>query len=251
MKKSIVVIVALFFGLVSYAQEKKDLIKEIAQLKENVAKMQSKLNTIEEAKKVNLEDELHKFSYAFGVSLGNNLKTVGFDSLIYNSFAVALEDVMKDRSKMTVNEAQQFIQSGIEKKQKEEAEAKSKEGRLFLEENAKRADISTTSSGLQYEILTKGDGAIPAITDKVKVHYHGTFINGDVFDSSVDRGEPISFGVTGVIKGWTEALQLMPIGSKWKIYIPYALAYGEKGRGEIPPYAALVFEVELLDIEKQ
>ena len=123
------------------------------------------------------------------------------------------------------------------------------EGVLFLIENAKRAEVTTLPSGLQYEILTKGNGDTPKSTDNVKVHYHGTLINGTVFDSSVNRGEPATFGVTQVISGWVEALQLMSVGSKWKLYIPSNLAYGERGAGgSIPPHTTLIFEVELLDI---
>jgi FKBP-type peptidyl-prolyl cis-trans isomerase FklB len=124
------------------------------------------------------------------------------------------------------------------------------EGELFLKNNAEKEGVITLESGLQYEVLKKGDGAIPKATDKVKVHYHGTLINGDVFDSSVQRGEPTSFPVTGVIKGWVEALQLMPVGSKWKLFIPSDLAYGERGAGQkIGPGTVLIFEVELLGIE--
>jgi FKBP-type peptidyl-prolyl cis-trans isomerase FklB len=124
-------------------------------------------------------------------------------------------------------------------------------GEKFLAENATHPEVVETPSGLQYEILVKGNGATPTKEDKVKVHYHGTLIDGTVFDSSVERGEPISFAVTGVIAGWTEALQIMPTGSKWKLYIPYQLAYGEQGSGQkISPYSTLIFEVELLDIEK-
>lgn len=123
-------------------------------------------------------------------------------------------------------------------------------GQKFLEENKQRKEVTTTESGLQYEIIKQGKGKIPTAEDKVKVHYHGTLIDGTVFDSSVDRGEPVVFGVNQVIPGWVEALQLMPVGSKWKLYIPYDLAYGEHGAGElISPYSTLIFEVELIDIE--
>ncbi|MBQ5925386.1 MAG: FKBP-type peptidyl-prolyl cis-trans isomerase, partial [Paludibacteraceae bacterium] len=121
----------------------------------------------------------------------------------------------------------------------------------FLAENAKRANVVTLESGLQYEVITEAIGQKPVASDKVKVHYHGTLIDGTVFDSSVRRGEPATFGVTQVIQGWVEALQLMPVGSKWKLYIPYQLAYGEQGAGQmIAPYSALIFEVELLEIVK-
>ena len=125
------------------------------------------------------------------------------------------------------------------------------EGEAFLAENAERKEVKVTESGLQYEVLKQGKGKKPAETDRVKVHYHGTLIDGTVFDSSVERGEPVVFALNQVISGWTEGLQLMPVGSKYKFYIPYNLAYGEQGRGQtIPPYSALVFEVELLGIEK-
>ena len=125
------------------------------------------------------------------------------------------------------------------------------QGKKFLEENGKRSSVVTLASGLQYEIVAEGNGPKPGPADKVKTHYHGTLINGEVFDSSVERGEPFEFPVNGVIKGWTEALQLMPVGSKWKLYIPYDLAYGERGAGaQIGPFSTLIFEVELIDIVK-
>jgi FKBP-type peptidyl-prolyl cis-trans isomerase FklB len=124
------------------------------------------------------------------------------------------------------------------------------QGEKFLEENKLREGVIVTESGLQYEVLKMGKGKKPAATDRVKVHYHGTLINGEVFDSSVDRGEPIVFGLNQVIAGWTEGVQLMPVGSKFKFYIPQNLGYGERAAGSIPPYSTLIFEVELLGIEK-
>lgn len=127
---------------------------------------------------------------------------------------------------------------------------KSMEGKIFLEENANREGVMSTASGLQYEIMKPGNGPKPSVTDNVKVHYHGTTIDGNVFDSSVERGEPISFPLNRVIKGWQEGVALMPVGSKYKLFIPYDLGYGAQGAGAaIPPYATLIFEVELLDIE--
>jgi FKBP-type peptidyl-prolyl cis-trans isomerase FklB len=123
-------------------------------------------------------------------------------------------------------------------------------GETFLAENAKKDGVTTTSSGLQYEVIKMGKGKKPTATDRVKVHYHGTLIDGTVFDSSVQRGEPIIFALTQVISGWTEGLQLMPVGSKFKFYIPQHLAYGAQQAGQIPPYSTLIFEVELLGIEK-
>jgi len=250
MQKSLVIVV-LFFGLTSFGQKKKDLIKEVAQLKAQAIEMQAELNAIAKANELDLKDSLQNFSYAFGTSIGNNLKTVGFDSISYSAFSSALEDAIKGEEKMSIQEAQKLIKTTIQGKQEEIAKVQSKEGELFLADNGKRLEVVTTESGLQYEILNKGDGAIPTSTDKVKVHYTGTLINGKVFDSSIARGEPTTFGVSQVISGWTEALLLMPVGSKWKVFIPQDLAYGPRGAGggEIPPYAALIFEMELLAIE--
>jgi len=252
MKKSIVVIGALLIGFSSFGQKKKDLIQEVAKLKAQATEMQVQLNEMKKTKELNLQDSLQSFSYAFGVSVGDNLKTIGYDSLSSNAFAIALEDVMKGEEKISVKDAQRQIQKTIEAKQGEIAKIQSAEGVRFLAENGKRPEVVTTQSGLQYEILNDGDGPLPKASDKVKVHYTGMLINGEVFDSSVERGEPTVFGVTQVIKGWQEALQLMPVGSKWKVFIPQDIAYGQRGAGggKIPPYAALIFEMELLAIEK-
>lgn len=137
---------------------------------------------------------------------------------------------------------------GQSKKKRAKNEQRMIKGMQFLSENGKRSEVVTLLSGLQYEILQEGEGQKPTLTSHVTTHYHGTLIDGVVFDSSVDRGAPATFPVNGVIKGWTEALQLMPVGSKWKLYIPYHLAYGEKGSSNIKPFSTLIFEVELLDI---
>jgi len=252
MKKSIIAVAAFLIGFASFGQKKKDLIQDIAKLKAQAAEMQAKLSEMQKAKELNLQDSLQNFSYAFGVSIGNNLKTVGFDSLAYTAFATALEDVMKGNEKITLQESQEQVQTTIQAMQDKIAKVQSAEGERFLVENAKRSEVMTTESGLQYEILNSGTGAVPKPSEKVKVHYAGTLINGTVFDSSIERGEPAIFGVTQVIKGWQEALQLMKVGDKWKVYIPQNLAYGERGAGggAIPPYSALIFEMELLGIEK-
>jgi FKBP-type peptidyl-prolyl cis-trans isomerase len=152
---------------------------------------------------------------------------------------------------MTEEEANTVVRAFFESAGEREAQKCLEEGNAFLEQNKTREGVTTTESGLQYEILTEGTGAIPTAEDQVRVHYHGTTIDGTVFDSSVERGEPAVFGVTQVIPGWTEALQLMPVGSKWKIYLPSSIAYGERGAGaDIKPNSALIFEVELLEIVK-
>lgn len=147
---------------------------------------------------------------------------------------------------MTMQEANIYVSDALNELRFGQNKA---DGKLFLEENAQRPEVKVTESGLQYEVIKQGKGKKPTATDKVKVHYHGTLIDGTVFDSSVDRGEPISFALNQVIAGWTEGLQLMPVGSKYKLYIPYELGYGERAAGSIPPYSTLIFEVELLGIE--
>jgi len=150
---------------------------------------------------------------------------------------------------MSLNEAQAVVNAYFQQLQEQAFANNIREGKEFLSENAKRPEVKTTATGLQYEILNQGTGTTPKASDTVKVHYHGTLISGEVFDSSVQRGEPATFGVTQVIQGWVEALQLMPVGSKWKLYIPSELAYGEQGAGQlIGPHTSLIFEVELLDI---
>ena len=193
---------------------------------------------------------MEKVSYALGLSLGNNLLGSGVNALDYAQLAQGIQDVMEqNKPKMTYEEAQTVINDFFQTLQAKAGGQAQSEGIAFLEENSKRAEIVTLASGLQYEILTAGDGATPKASDSVKVHYHGTLIDGKVFDSSVNRGEPATFGVTQVISGWVEALQLMPVGSKWKLYIPSELAYGAQGAGQaIAPHTALIFEVELLSI---
>lgn len=193
---------------------------------------------------------MNKISYALGMSLGNNLKNNGFEGLNYQEIAQGMSDLMEGgNTTMSVQEAQNVINEYFTKLQEKAHEKNITEGRDFLAENAKRPEVKTTASGLQYEVIHEGKGVVPAASDRVKVHYHGTLISGQVFDSSVNRGEPATFGVTQVISGWVEALQLMPVGSKWKLFIPSELAYGAQGAGQsIAPHTTLIFEVELIDI---
>ena len=194
---------------------------------------------------------MDKISYAIGLSMGQNLMGSGVTSLEYADLAAGIKDVLeKNQPQISYQEAQQILGkffSELEAKIAGEAKAA---GEAFLAENAKREGVKVTESGLQYEVLEATIGQKPKATDKVRVHYEGTLIDGTVFDSSYKRGESITFGLNQVIKGWTEGLQLMSIGSKYKLYLPYQLAYGERGAGaNIPPYAALIFAVELLGIE--
>ena len=194
---------------------------------------------------------MDKISYAIGLSMGQNLMGSGVTSLEYADLAAGIKDVLeKNQPQISYQEAQQVLGKFFsELEQKIAGEAKAA-GEAFLAENAKREGVKVTESGLQYEIIEATIGQKPKATDKVRVHYEGTLIDGTVFDSSYKRGESITFGLNQVIKGWTEGLQLMSIGSKYKLYLPYQLAYGERGAGaNIPPYAALIFTVELLGIE--
>ena len=194
---------------------------------------------------------MDKISYAIGLSMGQNLMGSGVTSLEYADLAAGIKDVLeKNQPQISYQEAQQVLGKFFsELEQKIAGEAKAA-GEAFLAENAKRKGVKVTESGLQYEVLEATIGQKPKATDKVRVHYEGTLIDGTVFDSSYKRGESITFGLNQVIKGWTEGLQLMSIGSKYKLYLPYQLAYGERGAGaNIPPYAALIFTVELLGIE--
>lgn len=201
--------------------------------------------------------ELDKISYALGLSMGNNFRASGIKEINVQDFADGVAAVFYgNQPKMTYDEAKEVIRqyfTEMEARQKEEAsklaEINEKAGKEFLEENGKRAEVKTTPSGLQYEVLKEGDGAQPASTDQVEVHYTGKLIDGTVFDSSVDRGAPATFGVTQVIPGWVEALQLMKAGSKWRLFIPSVLAYGPNGAGGvIGPNATLIFDVELLKV---
>lgn len=206
---------------------------------------------------VKLETRVDSVSYAIGVLVGaNNKKQLegapGHNDMNIEAMAQAFRSSsLGEEVKISEEDANSVIQKFFMEENDREAQENLEAGNKFLEENGKREGVVTTEDGLQYEILKEGTGEKPAATDQVRVHYHGTLIDGTVFDSSVDKGEPVVFGVNRVIKGWSEALQLMPVGSKWKIYVPSDLAYGERGAGaDIGPNAALVFEVELLEIVK-
>ncbi len=236
-----------------------------------------------------LNNETDSVSYALGYIIANNMKkqltgpydTVdfkslagayanskisekmkegykrSFDTINYKIFRTAfINELGYNKSYFTPETANMYLQKSYKKVQDKHALESNKQaqenkakGDAFLEENAKKDGVTALPSGLQYEVLVKGNGAKPTAKDKVKVHYHGTLLDGTVFDSSVERGEPATFGVSQVIKGWTEALQLMPVGSKWKLFIPADLAYGSRGSGKIGPMEMLIFEVELIDIE--
>jgi len=200
-----------------------------------------------------LESIEQRVSYGVGRQLGDQLRNNPFKEFdvaaVQAGVADALSAAASQVSDELLNEAFSVISKKMQELEQAAAKEMSAEGETFLAENAKREEITVTDSGLQYEVLATGEGEKPTAASTVRTHYHGSFISGDVFDSSVDRGQPAEFPVSGVIPGWTEALQLMTEGSKWRLYVPYGLAYGEQGsQGAIPPYSTLIFDVELLAI---
>ncbi len=200
---------------------------------------------------------MDKESYALGLGIGQQLKDMGAESLDIDDFAQAIKDAIAGKGKMASDEAQAIVQSFFarqEKKQRAAAAERYKEaksaGENFLKANASVDGVKTTASGLQYSVLRSGDGKRPTAADTVVCHYEGRLIDGTVFDSSYRRGEPAAFGLRQVIAGWTEGLQLMSVGAKYRFFIPYRLGYGETGAGkQIPPFSALVFDVELLEVK--
>ena len=201
--------------------------------------------------------ELDRISYALGLSMGNNFRASGIKEINVQDFADGVAAVYDGLApKMSYDEAKKVIQEYFEAMQKEQeaaaaqmSETNAKAGEAFLAENGKRVEVKTLPSGLQYEVVKEGDGPVPTADDQVVVHYTGKLIDGTVFDSSVDRGEPATFGVTQVIPGWVEALQLMKAGSVWRLFIPSARAYGPRGAGGlIGPNQTLIFDVELISV---
>mgnify|MGYP003445707788 FL=1 len=195
---------------------------------------------------------MNKISYALGLGIAHQLKSMGIEDFSVEDFSQSVSDVLADKTPaMTNREAQELLNDYFQKKQKEDAEKAIAEGKVFLEANGKREGVTTTKSGLQYEVLTPGKGErSPKATDTVGCHYEGRLVSGKVFDSSYERNQPAEFGLNQVIPGWTEGLQLMSEGAKFRFYIPYLLGYGEQGAGpSIPPYSTLVFDVELISVK--
>lgn len=193
---------------------------------------------------------MDKISYSLGVNIAEGMKQQGFEIQDFESFTAGVKDVFSKSIKLSPEEMNNILNKEFQRVQREVIDAQKAMGEAFLADNAKREGVIVTASGLQYEILKEGDGLIPKLTDSVTTHYHGTLPNGKVFDSSVERNQPATFPVNGVIKGWTEALQIMKTGSKYRLFVPSDLAYGIGGAGsDIGPNQVLIFDVELLSIK--
>jgi len=211
--------------------------------------------------KFDTADTLQLTSYMLGRDIGKTVISLSEDSDIdVDILLAAVREAVKDKLDSQLNDSataaadrifRQILQARREENARKKAEANKAAGEAFLAANKAAPGVVVTESGLQYIVLTEGTGAVPAATDRVKVHYHGTLTDGKVFDSSVERGEPATFALNGVIRGWTEALQLMKVGSKYRIFVPSDLAYGERGMRNIEPNTVLIFEIELLEIVKE
>ena len=247
------IIAAFFLGGNTFAQTKAAPKKPVPAKKPVTATKPAP------AAALRLASNADSISYSIGMNIAQSLKQQGMNNVNTMALARGLEAMLKEQpTVLTPEQANQvlgvYMQKQYEQRTSESkkvAEVNKKEGDAFLSENKTKPGIVTTASGLQYQVVQEGTGAKPTANDKVKVHYTGRLLNGKVFDSSVERGQPAEFGVTQVIAGWTEALQLMPIGAKWKLFIPSSLAYGDRGAGaDIGPGTTLIFDVELLDIVK-
>ena len=193
---------------------------------------------------------MDKFSYAIGLGIGQNLLSMGAQGINVEDFAQAIADVLnRNETAISHNEAREIVNNYFAELEAKMNAENVEKGKAFLAENAKKEGVVTLPSGLQYEVITEGNGKKPSATDRVKCHYEGTLIDGTLFDSSIKRGQPAVFGVNQVIQGWVEALQLMTEGSKWRLFIPSELGYGAQQAGEmIPPHSTLIFEVELIEV---
>ncbi|WP_306571326.1 FKBP-type peptidyl-prolyl cis-trans isomerase [Segatella buccae] len=193
---------------------------------------------------------MDKVSYALGIGIGRQLAQMGATDINTDDFGQAIKDAISGRLQLDEQEAQMIVQDFFQRKSEEQAKNAKAEGENFLAENGKKEGVVVLPSGLQYQVLREGNGNKPSATDQVECHYEGTLINGQVFDSSYKRGQTATFGLNQVIKGWTEGLQLMQEGAKYRFFIPYHLAYGAQGAGQnIPPYATLIFDVELVKMK--
>ncbi len=247
-------VLALCFcaGLVfpAFSQSKKELEAQVKKLQSEVSQLNAEVAELKKPVEPDLNDSTKQVSYCFGVVIGSNMKNTGLDSLDMTTFLMAMQDVFSEKPlKIGPGEAQATMQQYMHQAMMKKSAVAKEQSNKFFEINKTKEGVKTTASGLQYKVVVQGKGKTPTVADRVTVHYTGKLIDGTVFDSSIQRGQPSSFRVNQVIPGWTEALRLMKEGDKWILYIPYALGYGERGSPpQIPPFATLIFEVELLKV---
>jgi FKBP-type peptidyl-prolyl cis-trans isomerase len=233
-----------------FSQSKKELQAEVSKLQSQLAQLRAEVAELKKPVEVNLSDSTQQVSYCFGVVLGQNFKNTGLDSLDMEIFLAAMQDVfLKKPLKVRPPEAEATMRRYMQATMMKKSAVAKEQSQKFLEANKANEGVKSTSTGLQYKVVTNGNGKSPTTADRVTVHYTGKLTDGTVFDSSVQRGQPATFRVNQVIQGWTEALQMMKEGDKWILYIPYTLAYGERGDPpQIPPFSTLIFEVELMKV---
>jgi FKBP-type peptidyl-prolyl cis-trans isomerase FklB len=238
-----IVCLTVLISMPLYSQSKKELVAEVNSLKAQIAELQK-------PKEADTSNVHKKASYGLGVIIATNLKMQGGDSLDLETLTIALRDAYLGKPlKMEAQKSSMVVQQYMQRAMEAKAAKAQEESKAFLEKNKQQEGVKVTASGLQYKVLTSGNGKAPAASDNVTVHYTGKLVDGTVFDSSVQRGQPATFGVNQVIPGWTEALQLMHEGDKWMLFIPSNLAYGDQGAGgQIPPNSTLIFEVELIKV---
>ena len=245
-------LICICAGLASpvYSQSKKELQAEVNKLQSEVSQLNAVITDLKRPVDVNLGDSTEQVSYCFGVVLGQNFKNTGLDSLDMEIFLAAMKDVFLNQPlKVQPKEAEATMHQYMQATMMKRSAIAKEQSQKFLDDNKGKAGVKTTASGLQYQILSEGEGKSPTNADRVTVHYTGKLTDGTEFDSSIRRGQPATFRVDQVISGWTEALQLMQEGDKWILYIPYSLGYGERGSPpQIPPFSTLIFEVELMKV---
>ena len=248
--RHIIIAILLLASINSMAQSKKELAAQIESLKKENQKLQNDIAELKKPKPVILNDTIQKVSYSLGSLLAGNIKRQGADSIKLDAVAAGFKDIYSGADlQVPEEEGMQLVQAYMQKVALLRTQRMRAEGELFLANNKKQPGVITTASGLQYKVNTAGTGKTPKANDKVTVNYTGKLVDGTVFDSSIARNEPATFEVSGIIEGWTEALQLMHEGDKWTIYIPSELGYGDQGAGtQIPPYAPLIFDVELIKV---
>lgn len=248
--RTLIIFAGFLIAYPAFSQSKKELRAQVAQLETQVAGLNAEVEELKKPVEVNLNDSIEQISYSFGVVLGQNFRDTGLDSLNMEIFLAAMKDVLADKPlKVGRTEAEASMQRYIQQTMMKRSAIAKAQSEKFLQANKEKEGVTTTSSGLQYKIVETGTGKKPAVVDRVTVHYTGKLVDGTVFDSSVQRGQPATFRVNQVIPGWTEALQMMQEGDRWVLYIPYSLGYGERGSPpQIPPFATLIFEVELLKV---